>query len=621
MHLGLRIFTGVLLLLAQGAGVVLGDTPAERKSVLVIYENSRLLPATIEADRGFSEVFGKSGLPVEINAEFMGYPQFGGQSYTEAIIPYLRAKYQPRRPDAVVVAGSAALGFWLEHRDELLPNVPVVYLGVGKENLTKFVIPSDVYGVPVQYEPIATIDLALRLHPDVDKLVVITGSADFDGNWKSIIVDRSKLSDRIRDVTYLTGLPTDELLNKVRSIGKHTIIFTPGYFKDGAGRTFAPRDVARLITEASPVPVYGPFDTFIGTGVVGGRVPTFRDMGALAATIAIQLLSGKHPKDLHLPETMPFQTSLDWRQIEHWAVDPTLVPSDALVHFKEPGLWEQYRSIVIAAVGVIAVQSVLLVGLFLERRKRRGVEVIVDKHRFDLAHATRLAVAGQLTASIAHEINQPLGAIHSNIATVGLILQNGGAVHDITPILDDIRRDNIRASEVIQQLRAMIEKHEVERKPVDLARASADAVAILHGEALRRGVEVAFSLPSVPPEVIGDRVQFQQILINLLMNAMDAVASNPLGQRHVSLSLELRDAATLVIVSDNGHGIEPDKVESVFESFVSTKPNGIGLGLSIVRTLAEAHGGRVWSANRASSGASFFVELPLSRKIMAGEFA
>jgi C4-dicarboxylate-specific signal transduction histidine kinase len=249
-------------------------------------------------------------------------------------------------------------------------------------------------------------------------------------------------------------------------------------------------------------------------------------------------------------------------------------------------------------------------------------ELSVDKHRFELAHASRLAVAGELTASIAHEINQPLGAILSNVAAASLILESGAMQpEELRQILEDIRRDDVRASDVIRQLRKLFEKHEVERTAVDLNEAAVEMAIVLRAEAKRRRVELVVREASGDVGVIGDRIQIQQVLINLVLNAMDAVAEQREGQRIVTVAVTKADDTAAVEVSDTGHGIREEDRAKLFDSFFSTKAAGIGLGLSIVRTLVESHGGRVWAENRADGGAVFRVELPAAQGIRRLEVA
>ena len=222
-------------------------------------------------------------------------------------------------------------------------------------------------------------------------------------------------------------------------------------------------------------------------------------------------------------------------------------------------------------------------------------------------------MAGELTGAIAHEINQPLGAILSNTDAADLILESGTDRRDeLRGILADIRRDDLRASEVIHRLRELLSKNEYEREPVELNGLLSDLEPIIRSEAKRRGVTLDIRPAATATTIVGDRVQIQQVLINLLLNAMDAVADVPEVLRTVVVSIAKGASGVIISVQDRGRGIAPEHLTKVFDSFFSTKRKGMGLGLSITRTIVEAHGGRVWAENGPGEGAVFRVELPLA---------
>ena len=177
-----------------------------------------------------------------------------------------------------------------------------------------------------------------------------------------------------------------------------------------------------------------------------------------------------------------------------------------------------------------------------------------------------------------------------------------------------IRRDNLRASDVIRRLRALLAKHEPERQPFDLNAAVSDVATLLRAEARQRQVTLDFRPAPTPAFVAGDQTQIQQVLINLVLNAMDAVADVPEDRRTIVVSVEKQRDGASVTVRDRGHGIAPEHLPKLFDSFFSTKQRGMGLGLSIARTIVEAHGGRIWAENGPGEGAVFHVELPASRR-------
>jgi signal transduction histidine kinase len=203
-----------------------------------------------------------------------------------------------------------------------------------------------------------------------------------------------------------------------------------------------------------------------------------------------------------------------------------------------------------------------------------------------------------------------------------LIVESGSmATEELGPILEDIRRDVVRASDVIRQLRKLFEKHEVERAVIDLNEAALEMAIVLRAEARRRQVDLVVQESNGHVKVVGDRIQIQQVLINLVLNAMDALTEQVEGQRVVAVSVMNSGDVASIEVSDTGHGIREEDRARLFDSFFSTKATGIGLGLSIVRTLVESHGGSVRAENRPSGGAVFRIELPASKRMKSLEAA
>ena len=235
---------------------------------------------------------------------------------------------------------------------------------------------------------------------------------------------------------------------------------------------------------------------------------------------------------------------------------------------------------------------------------------ITDRKRAEdanqrLAHASRLAVMGELTASIAHEINQPLGAILSNADAAELLLEaDPGRLDEVRRILADIRKDDLRASQVIRRMRELLGKRALERQPLDLNEVTSGVLQLLGADAARRGVALETDLAPGLPAVHGDRVHLQQVLLNLLLNGMEAMADTPAPQRRLAVRTARSDSGVEVAVTDSGPGIPPERLPRLFDSFFTTKQDGMGLGLSIARSIVEAHGGRIWAENRADGGAT-----------------
>lgn len=577
--------------------------------VLVLYSNNRLLPANIEVDRGLRASLAPA---VEINAEFLDYPRFFGQAYADTVTRFLREKYAAHMPAVIIAGGEDALEFLLEHRDGLFSDLPVVHVAVPATILaTHAPLPPNMVGVPVGFDFAATIAQALDWHERAHRLVLVTGASPLDRTLEARLrALEPSFKDRV-EVEFLSSLATPALLARLAQLDTNAVVFTPGYFDDGAGNQYHPRESAALVAAASGAPVYGPYDTFMGTGIVGGVMPSFMAMGRQAGLIAAEILAGAAPQTLALPKVADSVVTLDWRQVLRWKMDVGSLPDDAVIHFRTPGFFETYRREAIIGGALFVLQGVLIAWLLLERRRRRVAELAVQRQRVELMHSSRLALAGELTASIAHEINQPLAAILSNADAAALILEKTGAGDgELAAILADIRRDDQRASDVITRLRALLARQEFERLPLDVSDVAREVAALLRVEAGRRRVALELRLPSGGAVMMGDRIQVQQVLINLILNAMDAVAGQEPDRRIVRLSAEIVADEIRVTVRDYGEGIDPAHLGKLFVSFFTTKRSGMGLGLAIARTIVVAHGGRLMARNAPEAGAIFELVFP-----------
>jgi PAS domain S-box-containing protein len=232
--------------------------------------------------------------------------------------------------------------------------------------------------------------------------------------------------------------------------------------------------------------------------------------------------------------------------------------------------------------------------------------------RLELAHASRLALVGQLMGSIAHEVNQPLTAIIAN-ADAGLLTLDDRTRTDHTDlrgILADIRSEGELATDIVSRVRALVRKHPIERRLLDLSELAGDTLRLIASEVQRRNVRVKAELPPSLPAVEADRVSLQQVLLNLVFNAMDAMEDIDEDERWIDVRTRRVNGGVEFEVSDNGHGIPAEALERIFDPFFTTKSEGIGLGLVIAKSIVEEHRGSIRADRRASRGATFRVSLP-----------
>jgi len=254
-------------------------------------------------------------------------------------------------------------------------------------------------------------------------------------------------------------------------------------------------------------------------------------------------------------------------------------------------------------------------GLLYERRRRRAAEGETRRRTAELAHVNRRATAGELTTSIAHELNQPLGAILNNAeAAITMLGAPTPDLDEIRTILHDIRRDDNRASQIIGRLRRLLKRSELETQDIELNDIVREVFELLAGEAASRGVVLTQKLAAQPAHVKGDRIQLQQVVLNLVANAIEALTEANAASREVTgRTMVAKDGTATISIADSGPGISDEDLKKVFEPFYTTKRQGMGMGLSIARTIVEAHRGRIEAERGAAGGAVFKVVLPMAK--------
>ena len=236
--------------------------------------------------------------------------------------------------------------------------------------------------------------------------------------------------------------------------------------------------------------------------------------------------------------------------------------------------------------------------------------------RQEIAHAGRVSLMGQLASALAHEISQPLGAILRNAEAADLFMQQASPdLDEIRAIVADIRADDQRAGMVIDRMRALLRRNELDVRPIAVGELVADVVDLVQADALARRVKLNADVSDSLPRVRGDRVHLQQVLLNLIVNGMDALEGSNRQVRQVDVAAHLNDARMVEIaVGDTGSGIPDDALPRVVDPFYTTKPTGMGIGLAVSRTIIEAHGGRIWAENDPRGGAIFRFALPLDEE-------
>jgi PAS domain-containing protein len=369
----------LLLLLAVSLPTAPGAEETPRR-VLMLHAYNYTFPATsVIADAARKRFGERHPNKIEIDADFLDLVRVSEPGHSARMAAFLRDKYARTPPDVVMALGSAALPFVVEHRDAFAPKVPVVFTSVSPANHASSRPPPDVTGILTEFDLDKTLSLAERLQPEARQLFVIAGSGATDRRWHSVARKVIESGERKFEATYLFELPYEEIVARLKEVPQDAIVVLLTVFADGTGKTFVPAEVAAALAPISPAPVYAPYDTYLGVGIVGGLMETFESVGLSAADLVLEILSGKDPAPLP-PRTNPGQAyKVDFRAMQRWGLDESRLPEGTLVLHKPPNVWDQHRDLILAALLIFAVQTAFLVALVVQRRQRRVAEHLLDE--------------------------------------------------------------------------------------------------------------------------------------------------------------------------------------------------------------------------------------------------
>ncbi|TCM72199.1 HAMP domain-containing sensor histidine kinase [Rhizobium sp. BK068] len=581
--------------------------------VLILYPYDERIAATTAAGEALrSRLLEATEGKIDLFSEFLDLSRFPEADHVVRMGRYLAEKYAARRPDVIVALGKESASFISTNRGRIAPGAKIVAAGFGSSTAENIDLPDDVIGAFATFDILKTAEMARKLQPNARYLYIIGGSSDFDRGWLSTAhADLDEFS-KSYETTYLEDLTIEEFVERASHVPSDSIILALTVFKDRAGRNFIPREAIKLIAATASAPVYGPYQTYIDHGIVGGNTVTFDALGRTVGNLVVDVIAGRPVSDIQAPQI----NIVDSRQLRRWGLAEGNLPPGTVQMHKEKSLWEEHWLAVTVALGVVLMQAGVIAALLLERRRRQDAESMSRLHLLEAVHLNQSATAGALSSSIAHELNQPLSAIRNNAEAASQLLRSGNPdLELIQQILLDIQEDDQRAGDIIGRMRGLLKKRrEIDWQEFDLNDITSSAIHIMHGEADRRGITLNTKQPTTELPVRADKVHVQQVVLNLATNAMDAMMDADCARRILTFVTGIAKERAELCVVDTGNGIPEERLSSIFEPFYTTKKAGTGLGLSIARAIVETYGGTISAHNRPEGGAIFRVVLPLARR-------
>ena len=583
------------------------------RSILVLEQSDVRGPFYAAIYSGLqSEVNASATSPVTTYIESVELSRFPGPEYEQSLTSHLKLKYKNTPVGIVVTVGPLALDYALRWRAELWPGVPIVFAFADEATIAGLKLPDDVTGRTTRLSLQDMVKVARVVVKGLRRVAIVGDRFETHPVFRHLKDELPAVAAEL-EVIDLTGLSIAEVRKRVAALPNDAAILYTSLFSEGAGVYLRPVDALGMIAEVANRPIVILIETHLARGGIGGYFTIPGIIGKEAAAQALRILDGESPAGIPVTAGGSLRPIFDWREMQRWGVSERDLPAGSEIRNRVLTIWEAYPSEIAAIAATVFLQSILIVTLLYEHRRRRRAEVEARQRMAELAHMNRQATAGQLSASIAHELNQPLGAILNNVEAAALMIKSPSLnLEEIETILDDIRRDDNRASEVIKRLRRLLTRGAFDPQDVDLNEVVREVLQIVSAQAAARDVRLDSKLAPQRLRVNGDRVQLQQVILNLLVNGIDAIAEMPNGVREITCRSWASDGQALVSIRDTGPGIPSDRLERLFEPFFTTKQDGMGMGLSISHAIVEAHGGKI-SAESRSSGAVFHVSLPLAK--------
>jgi signal transduction histidine kinase len=591
-----------------------GETAAQPKKILFLHSfGPNFQPwATWRGEIG-RELNRQSPWPLDIQEQSLVTARGGDDPSEAKFAEYLGVLYAQRPPDLIVALGAPAARFVQRHRADLFPTTPMLLAAIEVRRVDQSMLSEQDAVVGVRKDYVVLFENILRLLPETKAIAMIAGNSPNEQFWtgEQQRILGPLLANRVELIFY-NQRPFDAILKEVASLPPHSAIFYEQLAVDGAGVVYGDKEPLKRIYEVANAPIFSLDESYFNGEVVGGPMWSPTEGARPTAAVAVQMLGGEKAGGIKVPPIEFSAPKYDWRQLQRWNISASRLPPGSKVLFREPTAWERYSWQIALIVAVILLQAGLISALLNAHRWRRLAEVQSRQRMAELAHVNRFSTAGELTASIAHEINQPLGSILINAETAAAILRSSSPdIAELRDIVKDILQDDRRVAEVIRRMRSLLKKAPFELKSLDLNDVARETVEFLSTLAVARKFELVSVITPDALPILGDRIQLQQVILNLVVNAIDAMADMASENRTISIRTSRVENFAELSVSDRGPGIPEDKLKKVFEPFFTSKAEGMGMGLSIARTIVEAHHGLIWAKNRDHGGASFRIRLPL----------
>jgi signal transduction histidine kinase len=546
---------------------------------------------------------------VAVFGETLDLSRFAGPKQEGILRTYIQQKYSDVRFGAIVAVGALALDFVRRWRSELWPDVPIVFAAIDELTAAELKPDSNTTGLIIQRTIKSMMAAARILVPDLQGVAVLGGTLSRDPYRLGYLVEIPVLAGET-ELTNLTGLPLAAQVARARMLPDKTAILYTSLFIDDEGTRYSAPDALTAIAKVANRPIVVDVESLVGFGATGGFVLKNVAYAQEVAALAQRILDGASIAANPVAVSEFTKPVFDWRQLQRWNINESTLPAGSEIQFRPPSMWEQYSTQILMVCALFLIQTALIGWLIYEHRRRHVAEVQARNSMAELTQLNRISTAGELSAAIAHEIRQPItGMVAMANAAVRWLSKEAPDIGRARDAMNKVVAAGLQASDLIKNVRDLFGKDKQEKIQTDLNTLIKTVLGLVYMDLRKHSIETQVSLDDQLQPIIGNEVQLQQVILNLVMNAIESMHSAE--PRMLSIKSETTGHDTVCVsIADSGSGIGIANLDRIFKPMFTTKPRGMGMGLSICKSIIEAHNGKIWVSANAPRGSVFHFELP-----------
>ncbi len=592
---------------------------SKTKTIVVFFSLHANLPAYQNLLEGFRTTLSETyDQPYNLLIEYLDIGRLADDKYAKYIIDQYNEKFKDSKIDLLITVTPGIIPVLEKYGLNALKKSPTISIVLDSLPTDQGLLKTEnILEIKVKFRFAHSVQSACDLFPLAKNIYIISGCSPTDKYFTSLVRSGIKRFVKTHHVVFVTGLSMDSILVIARKITEQSIVIVPTFLSDNKKIQFSTPEIIGLLATNCKAPVFPLFDSFIRReGGIGGYVCSYNALGVETGRAAVEILNGKPLREIVVHDDF-YQNIYDWRVLKKWNLSGSnALPSNSIYYYRQYNFISEYKWYILAGIMFLILETFLIAFLFKLNIRQKAVlkqkTEAEDLYRL-LVREERLMMMVELTASLSHELSQPLTAILYNTQACLRYLKSGNANESqVEELLIKIIKDDKRAGGLISSVRSLMKLETRVREQVNIIPIIQETVALFEPEAAHQHIGVIVQNQDKPAYVLADKIQMQQVLLNLLYNAANAMENVDNGNKVITIVMHTEKGLVTVSVQDTGPGIMEDIKGTLFKPFVTSRKSGLGIGLAVSRNIIENHGGEIWAENCPEGGAEFFFRLKIT---------